>query len=116
MLAVQNELAKQLADHIILNIWNVREAFMSLNDVSNFLKEKLGDEYTSELSVAVKEILKNDDSLDFFREGTYIHQQKYYHSAGNWIAPKGKYQNPVEAKEKLKWYSWQESDDIDDLD
>ncbi|MBK1611748.1 hypothetical protein [Bacillus cereus] len=113
MIAV-NELANQLAEHIVLNISKFRESFMSLNDVSNFLRENLGDEYTSELAVAVKEVLKNDDRLDFFREGSYNHQQKFYYSAGNWIAPKGMYTNPVEAKHKMKWYAWQESEDDTD--
>ncbi|WP_454431823.1 hypothetical protein [Bacillus thuringiensis] len=50
----------------------------------------------------MKELLKNNDNLDFFREGSYNHQQKFYYTVGNWIAPKGKYANPVEDKHELK--------------
>lgn len=106
-------LAQQLSEHIVLNIKKMKHPFMSLNMVQDFLKEKLGDEYTSQLSIQVKEKLKEHRELDFFKEGTYINEKKFYHCTGNWVAPKGMYDNPIQAKLKMGWYSWMESADDD---
>jgi hypothetical protein len=104
------DLAYQLAEHVVLHLNKTKFKFMSLKEVQELLKSKLGDDYTSEVSISVKNILKEHPALDFFKEGTYIEEQRYYHSAGNWIAPKGCYNNPVQAKHKMGWHSWMESE------
>lgn len=87
--------------------------FINIDEVSEFLKKKLGKEYTSELSVAVKNQLKEHEKLVFFREDTYIEENKYHFSTGNWLAIKGVYDNPIQAKHKRGWYAWQETEEID---
>ncbi|MED3976086.1 hypothetical protein P4639_22070 [Priestia megaterium] len=86
--------------------------FINIDEVSAYLKEKLQDNYTSELSVEVKSALKDHEKLQFFREDTYVENSKYYYSTGNWLAIRDLYDNPVQAKNKLGWYSWQDSAEI----
>lgn len=107
------DLSKQLADHMILELKKSKNKFMNIDEVSKRLREKIGDDYTSEIGVNVKSILVNSDELDFFREDTYIHNNRYYYSVGNFIALKNFYRTPMEAKEKLRWESWQTSNEID---
>jgi len=107
------ELSNQLVDHMVLYLGKTKHRFMSLKEISLVLKKKLGDEYTSEISIAVKEALKVHDKLDFFREDTYIHDSKFSYCTGNWVAIKGLYKNPLEGKDKMGWYSWQEDEEID---
>lgn len=106
-------LSKQLADHMIIELKKSKNKFMNIDDVSKRLREKLGDEYTSQIGVEVKSILVSSDDLDFFREDTYIHNNRFYYSVGNFIAVKNFYDTPMEAKDKLRWESWQTSDEID---
>jgi len=87
--------------------------FVNIDDISDFLKKKLGEGYTSELSVAVKSALKEHEKLVFFREDTYIEENKYHYCTGNWLAIKGVYDSPVQAKHKRGWYSWQLTEEID---
>lgn len=103
----------QLADHVVTNfIKKHKYKFVSIDAVSDYLKKKLGDEYTSELSIAVKNALTDDERLDFYKEGDYVHEQKYHYCVGNWLAIKGEYKNPIEAKDKMGWYSWQSTEEI----
>lgn len=107
------ELAGQLTEHVIINFINKsKHKFVNIDAVSEYLKEKLGDEYTSETAVAVKNALKEHPQLTFFREGDYVHQEKFSYCVGNYIAVKGLYKNPIEAKDKLGWYSWQTEEEI----
>lgn len=87
--------------------------FIKIDDVSELLKQKLGKEYTSELSVEVKSALKEHEKLVFFREDTYIEENKYHFCTGNWLAIKGLYDSPVQMKHKCGWYAWQETEEID---
>jgi hypothetical protein len=87
--------------------------FVHIDEVSEFLKKKLGDEYASELAIQVKNELRDHEKLDFFREDTYIVENKYHYCTGNWLAVKGLYDNPVEAKNKMGWYAWQSTEEID---
>lgn len=102
----------ELADLVIKKLINKSKfKFIALDDVSVFLKEKLQDEYSSEIGIAVKNELKNTDTLDFYREGDYYHEDKYFYCTGNWLAIKDTYKNPVEAKRKLGLEAWQLNDD-----
>jgi len=96
-------LTQEMFDHVK----KIKHQVINIEDVSDLLKKKLGEEYTSEVSIAVKNNLKEHDKLEFFREGTYNHEEKFYYCVGNWIAVKGLYKNCVEAKEKLGMLSWQ---------
>jgi hypothetical protein len=90
-----------------------KHKFMSIDKVTEFVKESMRDSYTVEVGMAVRDAVIEHDKIDFFKEGDYINEQKFYYCTGNWIALKGVYKNPVEAKEKLGWYSWQDSDEVD---
>lgn len=104
-------LVQEMFDHIK----KIQHQVINIDDVSEVLKKKLGDQYTSELSIAVKNDLKEHDKLEFFREGTYNHQEKFHYCVGNWIAIKGIYKNAVEAKDALGMLSWQRfKDDWED--
>ncbi len=102
-----------LIDMMFEHIKKTKYKIINLNDVSEILKEKLGEDYNSEIGISVKSALREHDSLDFFKEGDYISNQKFHYCAGNWLAIKGVYENPIEAKDKMGWYSWQETAEID---
>jgi hypothetical protein len=104
---------EQLTEELLKYIKQTKYQFLNINEVTNWLKKRLGDNYSSELSIAVKNALTNHDKLDFFREGTYIYENKYYYCTGNWLATKGLYENPVEAKDKMGWYAWQDKEEVD---
>jgi hypothetical protein len=103
----------KLVNIIVNNLKKSKHKFMSVEDVRAILKAGLGDKYTTQINVAVKDALIEDKRIDFFREDTYIHDNKFYYSTGNWFAIKGVYSNPIEMKFKKGWYSWQTSDKID---
>ena len=98
---------EELTMDIIKVIKKSKGQIINIEDVSGILKEKLGKEYTSEIGIAVKERLREHDSLDFFREGDCIHEQKFHYCAGNWLATKGLYDNGIEAKSKIGLLSFQ---------
>lgn len=102
---------EQLADHIIGRLQKSKYKCINIDDVSTFLRKRLGDEYTSEIAIGVKQALIEHDEIDFFKEGTYNHDFRYYYCVGNWIACKGEYKNPIEAKIKMGMLSWQNSKD-----
>lgn len=105
---------EQLAEYVINNLINkTKDKFVNINEVSEFLRKKLDDEYTSELGIAVKKALIEHESLDFFREGDYILDDKFHYCTGNWLAPKGVHTNPVRVKFKRGWYAWQDAEEID---
>lgn len=113
-MVVTNEIAEKLADYVFENlIKKSKHKFIAIDDVSTFLKKKLEEEYTSEIGMSVKEALKDHGKVEFFKEGEYVHEQKFHYSTGNWLVLKGTYKNPIEMKNKLGWMSWQlsESDD-----
>jgi hypothetical protein len=113
-MATTTTVVQQLADYIFLNlIKKSKYKIIHINDVSKFAREQLQDKYTSEIGVEVKTILKSHDKIDFFRAGDYIYDSKYYYSTGEWLALKGVYDNPVEAKLKMGWFSWQENEEVD---
>lgn len=84
---------------------------MNIDNVSELLKDKLEENYSSEVAVAVKNNLRDHDKLDFFREGDCMNGQKYHYCVGNWLAKKGLYDNCIEAKEKIGLLSWQRYED-----
>ncbi|MEX3625075.1 hypothetical protein [Viridibacillus arvi] len=100
-----------LVQEIIKYIKKIKGQVMSIDNVSEILKEKLGDEYYSEIGISVKSILREHEALDFFREGDYCHEQKYYYCVGNWLSMKGLYSNAIEAKSKIGLLSWQRFED-----
>lgn len=105
---------KQLADYVINNLINkTKDKFININEVSEFLKKKLDDEYTGELGMAVREALINHEKLDYFLEGTYLMNDKFHYSTGRWLALKGMYTSPLGAKFARGWYSWQDSEEVD---
>ncbi len=106
-------MVEQLADELFQYIKKSKYKFYNINDATDFLKDKLGESYTSEIGIAVKNTLLEHPKLIFFKEGTYIHDQKYHYCTGNWLSIREFYDNPVEAKEKLGWYAWQETEEID---
>jgi hypothetical protein len=110
MILEASSLVDFVYDHLIKKS---KYKFVHIDEVSEFLKKKLGDEYTSEMSIQVKQELRDHEKLDFFREDTYIEENKYHYSTGNWLAVKGLYDNPVQAKNKMGWYAWQETEEID---
>lgn len=103
----------ELVEDVIKIIRGTKYKILSLVSVQKILKEKLGESYTSDISISVKEALKESSFLDFFKEDTYIENSKFQYCTGDWIAIKGQYENPVQAKNKMGWYSWQVSDDDD---
>ena len=105
---------EKLVEHVISKIKKTKHKFVSIDDVSSILKDKLGDEYTSDIGIQVKQSLMEHPALDFFREDTYIHDFKYYYCTGNWLSIKNTYSNPVEAKHKMNWYAWMLSADHED--
>jgi hypothetical protein len=108
------DLAEQMVEHAFLNfIKKSKHKFVNIDAVSEFLKKKIGEQYTAELGIEVKTVLREDDRLDFFREGDYVHEMKFHYCTGNWLAIKGAYTNPVEAKLKMGWYAWQDTEEID---
>ncbi|MDY7043639.1 hypothetical protein RVS70_05410 [Virgibacillus sp. M23] len=103
---------EKLTEKIICKINNVKGKFVNIENISSILKNILGESYTSEISIAVKKYLVDCEGLDFFKEGVWMNKEKSYFCSGNWLAIKGLYENPIEAKEKIGWYSWQTSDDV----
>ncbi|MCY7911219.1 hypothetical protein MOB65_20395 [Bacillus inaquosorum] len=103
------DLSVQLADHLILKIKKSKYKVLSIKQVQEFLKETLGEEYSSDISIRVKNILMSHPSLDFFKEGYYYNNDKSYFSSGSWLAYKDTYENPVQAKFKMGWHAWMES-------
>jgi hypothetical protein len=104
---------EQLIQEIFNLIKKSKHKIINLNIVSDHIRGLIGDVYSSNISIAVKNKLKLHKSLDFFRSGDYIHDQKYHYCTGDWLAIKGVYNNPIAAKEKMGWYSWQESEHVD---
>lgn len=107
---------KDLTDVILEFISKATHQVINLDEVSKILKEELKDEYTSEVSIEVKNRLKSHPDLDFFREGDYINDNKFYFCAGNWLAKKDLYSNGVQAKNKIGLLSWQRFEGEEDLD
>lgn len=103
---------EQLTEEIFLHIKKMKHPFMNIDTVSDLIREKIGDSYTSQIGIEVKESLVSHEKLDFFREGDYIHENKFVYCTGSWLALKGLYENPVQAKNKLGWFSWQTSEEI----
>ncbi len=103
---------QNLVDVIIGHIKKVKHQFINIDDVSELLRTRLGDNYSSEIGIEVKSALKLHESIDFFRQGDYITDEKFHFCTGNWLATKGLYGNPIEAKTKLGWYSWQDTEEI----
>jgi hypothetical protein len=104
---------EKLIEETFQHIKKSKYKFFNIEHVSEFVKEKVGDSYTSELGIAVKLGIKHHDKIEFFREGDYIHGSKFHYCSGNWLAIKGIYDNPVEAKFKMGWYTWQDTEEID---
>lgn len=104
-----NDKVNELVEHIVIKLKNSKYKFASLDDISKSLKKKLGDEFTGEISIRVRQGLIDHPEIDFFREETYVHDFRFYFSAGNWIACKGYYKNPIEAKFTMGIKSWQAS-------
>lgn len=102
-----------MTDYILLYIGKHEYKFINIESVSDLLKEKIGESYSSEVGIAVREALTSHDGIDFFREGNYYLDQKCYYCVGNWLAVKDVYVNPVQAKFKMKWYAWQDTEEID---
>lgn len=98
---------ESLTQEVLDYIKKSEHQVINIDDVSEMLKNKLGEEYTSDVSIAVKNNLREHSKLEFFREGTYVHQDKFHYCVGNWLAVKGRYKNCVEAKEKLGMLPWQ---------
>lgn len=107
------ELVERLSEDVFKHIKKSKTKFIRIDDVSELIKEKLGEEYTSELGIAVKGALKDDERLDFFREDYYVQKSKYHYCTGNWLAIKGVYESPLEAKLQAGWLAWQLSEDDD---
>lgn len=98
---------EDMTGFIYSHVEKIKNQAINYDSITEMLKEKLGDAYTSEIGIAVKNNLREHEGLDFFREGDYIHDMKYYYCVGNWLAIKGLYENPIEAKLKLGMLSWQ---------
>lgn len=107
---------EQLTEYIIDCIKKVKGQVVNLDGISEMLKEHLQDSYTSEIGIAVKNNLRDHESIDIFREGDCISDHKYHYCVGNWVAIRGLYTNGVDAKAKIGLLSWQrfEDDWIDD--
>lgn len=117
MVQVTQGIAEKVAEHVIDNlIKKSKYKFIHIDEVTSYLKKKLEDEYTSELGISVKNSLIEHGNLDFFREGDCFHESKYYYCTGNWLAIKGMYKNPVQAKEKMGLLAWQVRDGEEDSD
>lgn len=100
---------------VIKYIGDLKYKFMNIDDVSALIKTKLPsftDSAINDLSIAVKRLLVDSDRLNFFKEGDYIQDEKFYFCTGNWLAIKDVYANPVQAKFKCRWYSWQDKEEI----
>lgn len=107
---------EELTEEVFNHIKKVKHQVINIDDVSEILKEKLGEDYTSQIGIAVKSNLKEHQKIDFFREGDCYYETKCYYCVGNWIAIKGLYDNSMEAKTKLGILSWQRFvGDWDDL-
>ncbi len=109
------DLSVQLADHLIIKMKKSKYKFMSIKQVQEFLRDALEEEYTSEISLRVKNILMSHPLLDFFKEGYYYNNDKSYFSSGSWLACKDVYENPVQAKLKMGWQAWMESADDENI-
>lgn len=107
------DLVEQLTEHALMTIKKTKHKFFSVSEVQEIIKEKLMDEYTSEIGMAVRHTLIDHDGVDFFKEGDYIHNSKFCYCVGSWFAPKDIYSNPVEAKQKMGMQAWQSHKDDD---
>lgn len=96
-----------IVKEVVEEIKKTKSKVLSSKDVSILVEKILGDDVNSIATSEVKEALKMSDDLDYFREGSCIHEDKFYWSAGNWFSLKGMYKNAVEAKSKIGIYSWQ---------
>lgn len=92
----------ELSEFITKHIKDSEFQLLNIDDVSGLLKERLGDSYDSQTAYSVKQVLVEHDKIDFFKEGTYIYQQKFYYCIGTWLCYKGVYENPVQAKQTAK--------------
>lgn len=97
----------ELTTYAFDRIKKTKGQVINIDEVSEMLKEKLGDQYTGDIGVSVKSNLRDHDKIDFFKQGDYNHDQKFYYCVGNWLAIKGLYGNAIEAKEKIGVLSWQ---------
>lgn len=104
-------MTEKIKEIIIQNLRQSKYKFMNIDDVSDILKNVLKNNYKSEIGMKVKESLLNDERIDFFKQGYYFHDNKSYYCNGNWIAIKGVYDSPVQAKSKRGWSSIQTKDD-----
>jgi hypothetical protein len=110
--AVSATVAHDVAESVFKNyIKKAKHGIVSLDDVTNYLKDRLKDGYTSELGISVRYALTEHPKLDFFKEGDTMFEHKYYWCAGNWLAIKGEYKSAIEGKKKLGLDSWQVSAD-----
>lgn len=106
----------ELTKYVFGKIKKTKGQVINIDHVSDILKEKLGEDYTSEIGIAVKSSLREHDKIDFFREGDCLNGQKYHYCVGNWLAIKGLYDNGIEAKSSIGILSWQRfEDDWEDL-
>ncbi|MEK4605453.1 hypothetical protein MHH42_30965 [Bacillus sp. FSL L8-0099] len=92
----------ELTEKIVKHIKESEFKLLNINDVSGLLKEVLGDSYDSQIAYSVKQALIEHDEIDFFKEDTYIHHQKFYYCIGTWLCYKGIYENPVQAKQTAR--------------
>lgn len=113
-MAVSATVANDVAESVFKNfIKKSKIKIFSLDEITAYLKERLGEDYTSELGIAVRHALVEHPKMEFFREGEYIHEQKYHWCVGNWLAVRDAFKNPIEGKASRKMESWQKSEDDD---
>ncbi|HDR7066993.1 TPA: hypothetical protein QCW42_004099 [Bacillus cereus] len=101
----------ELTEFVVQHIKNSKFKLLNIDDVSGLLKEKLGDSYDSQVAYSVKQALIEHDEIDFFKEDTYIYQQKFHYCIGTWLCYKGAYENPVQAKQTANIYDYELYDD-----
>lgn len=112
-MATETATIEKLADHVFTHlIKKSKHKIVSIDAVSPFLRD-IVDNYSSELGIAVRNALLEHPKVQFFKEGDYVHEQKFYYCVGNWLTVKGVYDNPIQAKEKAGMLSWQKSEDDD---
>lgn len=98
---------EELVEKVIDTIDNTKHKVINAEELSSIIKEAMGDDYEQEKAIAVKSEVASHERIEFFKEGTCIQDNKFYYSAGNWIAIEGVYDSPIQAKRKLGIDAWE---------
>ena len=100
-------LEEEYYNYIIDVINQSKDKAIEMDSIPLILADKYGDEYSSKHSIKAKEMLLNNDVLEFFSEGVHLSENLFYYSVGNWIAIKGKYENVIKMKQSIGIANWE---------